>query len=185
MSLVWASGEVNTFLAGGMNNPPHCGGAPRRSAGMSRPALTLLPGSALRQGEAEDAAAAGGVLDPDPPAVGAHDLAADGQAQPCPAGFRPVARGRRGVELLEDGLPVPGGHARSLVTDPDPDFPPVTGKAEGHGPAGRGVLDGVVREVDQDLLDALQVHARGHWAVLVEVQAHVANLYPTPGMVRI
>ena len=89
---------------------------------ISCPSLKLDRGAVHgrdRKFEGERSALPGGALHPEPAAEVIHDLAADRQPQPCAR--RPVGAGVAALtELLEDGVLVLVGHARSVVGDVNP-----------------------------------------------------------------
>src|SRR5437867_4501088 len=78
----------------------------RRALVSTRPSAVIRP-------------APGRVLGPDRPAVGGHDLAADGEAEAGPAG-RGFGRARL-HELIEDRLQLALGDARAVIADRDAD----------------------------------------------------------------
>src|SRR5947208_2332336 len=107
-----------------------------------------------RQREKEGDAALGQVLGPDAPAVRVHDALADREAEAgAPAASRLAA-----VELLEDSLLPAVGQARTMVGDLNGHLAVGRGRDDPDRAVGRGVLDGVVEQVDQHLLDEHVVH---------------------------
>src|SRR5262245_18698519 len=108
---------------------------------------------AEREREAEEGAAARPVLRGDRTAVRLDDGAADGKAQADPVNAgRPAT-----VELVEDPLLVAWRKARPAVSELDPDRGRHDRGRDVDGTLGRRVPDGVVEEVQEELLDQLGV----------------------------
>src|SRR5579885_2034747 len=106
--------------------------------------MRMLATSAPRQLEREAAPFADLALEPDPPAVGLHDVAHDGEPEPRGAGFGPV---RALDEALEDALALLGGDARARVAHRD-QHPAVLGaRLEHDAPAARRVAERIGDEV--------------------------------------
>src|SRR5262245_21758703 len=106
------------------------------------------------QGEEEGHAAPGQVVGPDVAAVSLDDGLADGEPQPGAAG----GVGRDAIEPLEDAGLFARRQPGTAVGHLDGDRL-VGGRGDdADGAVGRGVLDGVVEQVDQDLLDEHVIH---------------------------
>lgn len=114
------------------------------------------------EGEAEGGALAGIAFGPDFAAMGLDDVLHDGEAETGAALFA-GSRGIHAVEAFEDAVQGFAGDAGSVVGDPEfgAGGTGIGLGANGDAAAGAAVLDGVVDEVEKDLLKAVEVHAEG------------------------
>src|SRR5438093_9195226 len=124
---------------------------------------------AERQREEERDAPLRQVLGPDVPTVRPDDALTDREAEPgAPAAGRQAA-----VELLEDLVLLATGQPRAVVGDLDGDRAVGRRRDDRDRASRRGVLEGIVEEVDQHLLDE-HVVDRDQRQIRRDVRGHAA-----------
>src|SRR5207249_2815298 len=114
-------------------------------------------GLRLRKGDVEDRAAGGAIFGRNCSAVAFDDGAADGQAEADSAAILAAVGAE---EFFEDARFSAFGKAGAVVGDGEGDVAVDGRAADFDGGGGRGVLDGIVEEIHQDLFesDAIDVN---------------------------
>ena len=141
------------------------------SVATNRPVVSVGV-DADRDLEHDAGAAAGGVLDPDAPAVRGDDRVRDREAEPACPGNRGSTRP---VERLEDPLAVLGGDARALVAHPHRDAVAGARRPTSRtSPPGGRVPGGVLEQVRHDLVE-LHLVDRDRRHVVGDLEHHAAR----------